>query len=181
MPRSYSKKLVVDKDVFCAAGLKSDPKSRSFVCRNILDAIFEICHRVVISKDINREWRHDLDQHPARYGFAWLAKMQSKRKVIKLENDELTEIKLDSITASVNCEAAIRKDIHLVEAALASDIRIISMDEAVRKCLSKTLDQFENLKPLLWVNPERESDKCLAWLKAGAPLRKKLRLDQYKE
>jgi hypothetical protein len=107
LPRSYSKKLVIDKDVFCAAGLKTDTESRSFICRSVLDATLEICHRVVISKDINKEWRHDLDKHPAKYGWMWFAKMRSKDKVIKLSQEDLTETKLDSMTASVNCEAAI--------------------------------------------------------------------------
>jgi hypothetical protein len=55
------------------------------------------------------------------------------------------------------------------------------MDETVRKCLSKILDQFDNFKSLIWVNPERDSDKCLEWLSSGAPKRNKLRLDHYEE
>ena len=77
----------------------------------------------------------------------------------KLKQARLTEKK----------EAAIQKDAHLLEAALATDSAVASLDEEVRSLLSGVSKHWGRIKPIVWVNPAKPDDQALSWLSAGAP------------
>lgn len=64
--------------------------------------------------------------------------------------------------------AAIQKDIHLIEAAIVTDKTIISCDQALRDILAKAYQNLELIKELLYVNPTKESDEVMDWLRKGA-------------
>jgi hypothetical protein len=71
-----SRRIVVDASVARSAGETSHPDST--LCREFLLAMLKICHRVVLTPEIEREWR----QHASRFSMRWLATMRSRRKAV---------------------------------------------------------------------------------------------------
>jgi hypothetical protein len=69
-------------------------------------------------------------------------------------------------------EAAIRKDARLLEAALAADSAVASLDEEVRSLLKGLSKQWVRIKPVVWVNPASPQEEAVSWLSAGAPMDK---------
>jgi len=62
------------------------------------------------------------------------------------------------------------KDVHLIEAALDTDKTIISLDDnTARKFFALGSDEFEELKYIVWVNPDRPEETAIEWLENGAP------------
>jgi len=68
------------------------------------------------------------------------------------------------------------KDIHLVEAALACDHVIVSLDEDARRRFARASGQVEELRRVAWVNPARDAADVLDWLRAGARAERSRRL-----
>ena len=62
----------------------------------------------------------------------------------------------------------VAKDVHLVEAALATDRLITSQDERVRSALRTASNNVGELKRIVWVNPTRGDEKPVDWLREGA-------------
>ncbi|MCX8068367.1 MAG: hypothetical protein N3B68_11290 [Anaerolineae bacterium] len=67
------------------------------------------------------------------------------------------------------------KDLFLIELALASDRRIISLNEKQREQFSQLAKHIPELADILWLNPDRED--VPAWLQRGAPDDPQYRLD----
>ena len=61
------------------------------------------------------------------------------------------------------------KDEHLLDAALWTDKRVLSMDHEVHKDFIKLSDTVERIRSIIWLNPEKQCDECFVWLKSGAP------------
>ena len=59
---------------------------------------------------------------------------------------------------------AVRKDIHLIHAALATDHSIVSCDETARGLFGNASSVVPELSPIVWVNPDREEEKPIQWL-----------------
>lgn len=55
------------------------------------------------------------------------------------------------------------KDVHLIEAALAADKIVVSLDDEAR-----ALFDVGELGTVLWINPVRYYPDCLTWLAEGA-------------
>jgi hypothetical protein len=64
---------------------------------------------------------------------------------------------------------AMEKDLHLVEAARATDNRIVSLDDAARRYFCATSAIAGELRQILWVNPAMETERPIQWLEEGAP------------
>lgn len=62
------------------------------------------------------------------------------------------------------------KDAHLIELALASDRRVVSLDDTVRGLFSRAAATIKLLSAVCWVNPVDPNEKASAWLDASAPL-----------
>ena len=62
------------------------------------------------------------------------------------------------------------RDACLIEAALATDRTVASLDEQVRALFRQAADQVGELRAIVWVNPEREEDDPILWLERGAPV-----------
>ena len=64
-------------------------------------------------------------------------------------------------------QAMVAKDVHLVEAALATDQLITSRDERVRNALRTASNNAGELKRIVWVNPTQEDETPIDWLRDG--------------
>jgi hypothetical protein len=164
--------LVIDCSVAHAAGGLDSKHPTGIMCRDFLQKVRGICHRMAWTSAIKAEW----DRHKSKFATEWLLKMERLGKLRWLESmthlsDDIKACKVES-----GIEAALLKDCHLVEAALDSDSRVASLDDTVRKHFSDISVTIEVLKPILWVNPTNESEASDAWLEDGAPNQPKRRL-----
>jgi len=147
-----SKRLVIDASVAAAAGLTIKPASRR--CREFLLAVLKISHRLAMTPPLATEW----DAHQSLFAARWRADMRSRGKTVSL-----TIVPNEGLRSQVPATAAIRKDLHLIEAALATDNIVISLDDSA--CASFRVDAA---KEVVWVNPVAEGGHALYWLNKGA-------------
>jgi len=60
---------------------------------------------------------------------------------------------------------ALQKDLHLFEAAFASDECIISLDEKMRQISREIMDIIKRLNNILWLNPTKSEEMPIVWLR----------------
>ena len=56
------------------------------------------------------------------------------------------------------------KDVHLLEAALATDSIVLSMDDKMFKRLNNHATAIGLTKQVAWMNPEATGEACCRWL-----------------
>lgn len=142
---------VIDASVASSAGISGDPQAKA--CRDVLTAIINICHRIIITKAIVKEW----DDHQSSFFKKWRIDMlrkkgtQGKSKIVfDRPPAKVTIVDADFEAGEL---AAVKKDIHLVEAAIAADRIIISRDYTVRDILNKTPERLELCRGVKWIDP----------------------------
>jgi hypothetical protein len=161
-----SRRIVVDASVARAAGGTENPVSTK--CREFLQAMLAVCHRVVMTPEIRREWR----KHQSHFSQGWLAAMRSRRKVVSAAIDvERQEALLAAIGESrlgTRQRAAVEKDCLLVAAAWAADNLVASNDDKVRDLLATLTRTTPSVASLVWVNPTDPGGSPVRWLESGA-------------
>lgn len=162
-----SKRLVIDADVAQASGSETATHPRAKQCRDFLQTVLSVCHRVVMTKTISNEW----NSHQSRFARLWRKSMYARRKVVDFDSiDE--NIAIEYLTKATNNQNEIdnmQKDIHLLQAAMGTDQMIISLDETVRKLFAEASEQVGEIRFIIWVNPEKsETEQPITWLKTGA-------------
>lgn len=73
------------------------------------------------------------------------------------------------------------KDVHLIEAAFQADKIVISMDVTVRRCFHEITLKVGILKQIAGINPWKDEETPIDWLKDGAELEKERLLGYRKE
>jgi hypothetical protein len=125
--KGVSKRLVIDASVARSAGGEEATYPTSVYCRDFLKAVLDICHKVVMTPDIREEW----NKHESDFARAWRRRMVAKRKFEFLDipvNDELWN-KIDRIAGTDKQRTEMFKDLLLIEAAIATDRIVISLDD----------------------------------------------------
>ena len=74
MTRKFSKLLVIDASIGRAAGQRGSAHPASRACREFLDSVYGICHRMVVTPEIKAEW----DKIPADIKKQLLADLKAK-------------------------------------------------------------------------------------------------------
>ena len=144
-PKKSKRILVVDACVLRSAGETVHPVSST--CRVCLEKIRTICHKVIVTNDLKEEW----NKHKSRFSSLWLVSMAARKKY--LVNNELPDVDIDFSTFSKKSESAVRKDIHLVEAAYAADKIIVTLDTSFESALKETSEGESIHGSLTWINP----------------------------
>lgn len=165
MPRKFSKCLVIDATVACAAGFTDHPTSKN--CREFLQTVWKICHRIVLMVEIEDEYK----MYQSSWASTWLTTMTSKSKDVHLNliPDNNLRHDVEEVATNENQRVEMLKDMHLLEAALATDLNVVSLDETARRHFQTAAQIVTTLKPILWVNPDLEEDEAISWLESGAP------------
>jgi len=158
------KRLVIDASVARSAGETEHPVSKS--CREFLEAVRGICHRLVFTEAIRDEWR----RHESRYSRRWLVSMYAKKKVDRIDPDPAASMQtqIEAIPLSSRKRQAVLKDRHLLEAALLADGIVASGDDTARNILREASSTWRAVKRMVWVNPGKPEEDCCDWLAAGA-------------
>jgi hypothetical protein len=163
-----SKRLVIDTSIARSAGRENATTEVAKQCRDFLNAVLEICHRVIMTEALREEWSKN------QSGFAreWYLRMKRQgRKVdwiVVVPNEKLRGRVNKLAKKDLNREAML-KDVLLIEAAQGSDKIIISLDETVRELFSALSGQVGEIGDIIWVNPTHENENCTSWLREGAP------------
>lgn len=163
-------RLVIDTNVLRGASSTTDASPPGSLLRAVLDAIFRICHRAVISPELEREYR----VHASKFGVRWLSAMRRKGKVVEtpaIETSRARRWKQSEHLRSGEQRAELEKDLHLVLAALETDGIVVSGEKRVRALLLKVMEPGEVELGWALVGPE-----TVPWLELGAP-RGTVRLD----
>jgi hypothetical protein len=148
-----SRCLVVDASVASAAGQTMHPTS--FRSREFLGEVLKISHRMVMTVTLAAEW----DRHQSLYAARWRAEMRSRKKVV-----DIADVQNEEVRRQVPVSSAVQKDLHLIEAALATDQIVISLDDRAQAAL-----RVEATKEVTWVNAVAEGGHVIYWLRDGAP------------
>jgi len=164
MTGKMSRRLVIDASVARSAGETEDPVSKR--CREFLLAALTICHKLVVTRELEKEW----NKHQSGFFISWRVAMTSADKEDDRGSlhDEKFRKKIEKLGLSESEEAAALKDAHLIEAARDTDCAVASRDDTVRKIYKRASDRVREVKPIAWVNPVKNSESPLEWLKSGA-------------
>ncbi len=169
MARAQSKRLVIDADVVCSACGKETAHPSAKNCSDFLQAVLDICHRIVLTPVMQEEWNRHTS---ARVNFfrTWRGQMISRKKMVWIDPPAVRTLlrNVEETAKSDRVIDAVRKDIHLIHAALATDRSVISCDETARKLFGNASATVADLSPIVWVNPDHEDEMPIVWLENGA-------------
>lgn len=178
--------IVVDTSVARAAGTAQN--SISICCRETLDTLDKAGHRLAMSDPLWGEWdkrvlgrreRH-WDRYASLYTMRWFVLMKSRGRVVwvQLPLDPSFQKRVIEAVKEVHSQMVerVKKDIHLVETALATDNRIVALDAYARIDFRELAKKLIELRDILWLNPNE--DDVPVWLRAGAPDEPSVRLYQ---
>lgn len=167
-----SRVIVVDASVArrAGAGMHSD----SVNCAKALEALFSSSHSIAMSQDLMDEWRRH--KKPVAMGF--LQRMFSARRVVRNSPPPNSSLRrcLERSTRVVKHQKCLKKDAHLVELALATDKRVLSVDELARTLLQSASVKCTVVAAIYWANPDTDAARCCAWIAAGVKATAALKL-----
>ena len=161
-----SKRLVIDTDVVQSSGDEDATDPRAIHCRDFLKEVRSQNHRVVMTRKISDEWK----RHRSRFALEWRVSMDARRKIDRVNPPEVEELQAKVTTTTNNTDEieVMEKDFHLLQAALATDQTIVSLDETVRGLFARASQRGGEIRNIIWVNPERAEEQPIAWLQNGA-------------
>jgi len=153
VPAKRARRLVVDASVAGAAGGRTAAAPTATRCRDFLETLRQETRcRIVLPPKLNEEW----EGHMTPFASRWLKAMARRGRVViddvPLSNKMRREI--ERVAARKRSEVdALRKDFHLVEAAIAHDRTVVSLDELVRRLFKAAALSVTAIKKVVWVNP----------------------------
>ncbi|HQL61430.1 MAG TPA: hypothetical protein PLQ35_03975 [bacterium] len=170
MTETESKRVVIDASIAGAAGGEAATYSTSINCTNFLNVFYLDTDLImVMTLEIRGEWK----EHRSNFAYTFLANMVSDDRICSIQEDDLLEIrklksKMDPIPLRKKLREDLEKDFILIEAALATDKTVISLDDKARKGFEQISQELKKLRSIVWVNPDRHIEAVLSWLKDGA-------------
>jgi hypothetical protein len=169
MKANQSSRLVIDASIARASGGVEAVHPTATVVRDFLQQVLRICHRAVMTPALKMEW----DRHESNFARKWRRSMVARKKLILLDLPERTDLRkaIDEGLASETEKSAMRKDFLLVEAAIATDERIISLDDKVQALFSTESKEISDLRNIVWINPDTNPAGAMALLKGEASQR----------
>ena len=147
---AQSRRLVIDASVASASG----ETLHSRQCRDFLRAVLKICHRIVLTPPLTAEW----NKHQSQFARIWRAEMLSRGKVVNVP-----EVIDERVRSQVPKRKAVQKDLHLIEAAMATDSVVVSLDDRAHADF-----RVEATANITWVNALAVGGHAVYWLKKGA-------------
>ena len=168
MRSRHLKRLVVNASVARAAGGEGATAAISINCPEFLETFRdESPHHVVMTSELSAEWA----EHQSNFSVRWLKSMIARKRFVYTilpQNRTLFDEIERTATAERDIEA-LRKDFHLLGAALETDQTVISLDETIRGLFKRASQQVGEIREIIWVNPDRADEQPIAWLQNGVP------------
>lgn len=157
-------KVVIDASVARASGTKEEVPS-STLCRQFLEEFRRTDNKLLMTSEIYKEW----NKHESSYARTWRSNMIATKRMEVISDTKHLIIReaVETYIDSDKIKKEVIKDLHLVEAAVASDNYVISNDNKIRTYLIDLACSCLHLRELIWVNPTNENEDGLFWLKNG--------------
>jgi hypothetical protein len=179
MSRRNSKQIVVDANV--AQGSSNDRMFNPILGdlgaqnRQCLQAIWEEEHFAVFSRNLRNEW----NRHTSSYAKRWLRNMEQKSRLVLEDGEQFSELTGPACDCLLDAgeKAALAKDFHLIQSALATGQLILSNEVRFPRYVALACAAVQELASLYYANPVVESDPCRLWIKAGAEKTADRRID----
>jgi hypothetical protein len=158
-------RLVIDTNIARSYGESTNPTSIN--CRNFLNSVRDLQFRVVMTDELLEEWK----RHHSRIFISWLTSMFARKLVARIEDVENPSLraKIEKYASSDKNKREMLKDVLLLEASMATDWRVTSMNEVDRKRFKDICEYIVEIEEVVWVNPDIPDENCLEWLEDGAP------------
>jgi hypothetical protein len=156
--------IVVDASIAKASGERS---VLALACARLLQSFRHSQHTLVTSPRIRVEWT----KHASRLATTWLVDMVSRGRFTEVGDHEVKTDDDELAAAAEEHDAALdamRKDLLLVEAALASDKRVLSLDDRARRAFARASGSLQSFRRILWANPSSAAERVDVWLRDGA-------------
>lgn len=181
-PKRYA--LVINTSVVRAAGESNNPTSRN--CRETLNTVEKLGYRIAMCKELEEEWKRRDPKRPAGVwpfyassrAMRWYTQMQARGRVLRInlpQNSPLRQLVSNQAQMLWPGTRQVEKDLFLIELALATGRRVISLNEKQRKQFSQIAKHIQEIASVLWLNPDQEN--VPEWLRNGAPDEPQYRLD----
>ena len=167
------RRLVIDADVVGFTGGDASDASNADpnlgVCRKFLQTALDGGHVAKLPVALEREW----DAHQSWFSRIWRVGMESAEQFDRSEvlEDQALRADLDNAASDASVRENMRKDYHLLEAALADNPHnpVVSRERRVRGHFRRAAQNVPAIAPVVWVNPTLGEDTPIAWLQDGAP------------
>jgi hypothetical protein len=176
--RRRSRQLVVDASIAHGAGSPAATHPTPMRCRAFLQEIeAQRGYAMVWTEAIADEWR----RHASPFAIRWRVKMASAQRIADVDgerDDELREA-IEVAAAAMNAGGIMQKDTRLVEAALATERTVTSLDDRARGWFARTAGRIRRLAKIVWVNPDVPEESPIDWLRSGAKPERARTLAQY--
>jgi hypothetical protein len=159
-----SRRLVVGTNILQSASRNADGPPTGVLCRRVLSDILAICHRAVVSPALAAEYR----LHASDYGTRWLSAMAGKDKIVRTparDSGRARRWLRSERLAGPQQQEELRKDMHLVMAALETDRLIVSAERRSRELLARVVQEGDHTPGWRVID-----EKTPRWLSDGAPL-----------
>jgi hypothetical protein len=156
--------LVFDASIAKACGKSTAMYPTPMQCRNFLIELQKSHYDVVMTEDVQSEWK----EYSSDFTKQWQCAMARKGRLKTIPNPEADlEIRnsIEPMAKTDQERVAINKDILLLEAALANDKRIVSLDEnAIYKYYVANKSSVNKFHQLIWINPINITENSTEWL-----------------
>lgn len=167
--------IVIDADIMRSAGTSENPHSGN--ARRALEAIWKAGHRIVQCRPIKEEY----DRHQGRYASLWRTKMVSRKRWTYWNYAEDVALRHTLVaalpeTAGTSQERAVRKDAHLLEAAAATDKRIVSKDSKAKILFQHACPNLGMHRHIHWGDLTGAAKAVIEWIADGCNERDEFKL-----
>jgi hypothetical protein len=109
-------------------------------------------HALVMTDAVHAEW----ERHASRWSKDWYTQMVRRRQVrwVRPADCSETETAIDADPALGPFEqAAMKKDLHLIQAARSASNEIVSLDAAARELYERMAGDVYELQAVVWLDP----------------------------
>jgi len=183
MSSGHSKQIVIDANI--AQGSSNDRMFNPVLgdagaqSRQCLQAIWDEKHVAVFGRSLLSEW----DRHASSYARRWLRNMEQKSRVVLEDGERFAELAISACAclSTAGEKAALVKDLHLIQSALATGQLILSNEVRFPRYVALACAAVQELATLYYANPTVEGDRCRLWIKAGAEKNADRRIDSWVE
>lgn len=155
---------MVDASVARAAGGTEAKAQVARACRDALHAMRDAGLGLYLSPQIRGEW----DTHMSRFARTWLLSMTARKRVERGTPPPHAAIRraLRRKQRDGSTLAAVEKDLPLIDAALASERRVLSLDDRAQRQFAALARTVRALREVHWAGPHQ--DGCVEWIRGGA-------------
>jgi hypothetical protein len=160
--------FVIDTCVARSCAGKGSTSAHATNCRRALETIRDAGHDMVSYPALEDEYQRQ--ENMSRFFLRFYGEMRTRRRIQRLDADPPPYQDIHTAMRRHiprDAHPIVKKDLHLVGAALATDERILSDDDKVRAHFVTIAAEVTTLARVHWANPSDLA--CLPWLSEGAP------------